>query len=580
MKKTFLALFALLAVTTAAFPLYEGNPNDIMIQGFHWESHMIAWWSNMQAKADAITNAGISLVWYPPCTKAASDEGYLATEWYNLNSFYGTSNALKSSIAAMHSRGVKVLADLVINHRCGSTGWADFSNPAFADNKRAVCVNDEWGQGTGAYDTGDPIDAARDLDHTYVSVQDEIKKWLMWMKTNIGYDGWRIDMPRGFSASYCGMYNDYTLPNISVGEYWDGDRQKLCDWVNGTGGKASVFDFSTKYILQDAVANSAYYKLKDAQSKAAGLIGWWPAVSVTFVDNHDTGPSTGGAGGQNKAPFPADKIMQGYAYILTHPGIPCIYWPHYFDWGTATQSEIKKLVGIRKQAGVNRDSSLVIMQADSSVYAAIIGGSLAMKIGAGTWSPGIGWTLAASGLNYSVWTKSGVPNQIRTVIFMQKETVTGQDIFVKGGHDAGLVPTYFPAMSEPIVYNNTKNTTTAAIKAADASLDWGSESALDWTCNTWPAAWGAKKVYSADGYGEDPENTFGLHWWKLDVNMYGARGDWFEFKAFMRQGTTEWWENNIVQAGTPNATINHWGKKGYIAKCAYGQNWVEFIPLP
>ncbi len=168
---------------------------------------------------------------------------------------------------------------------------------------------------------------------------------------------------------------------------------------------------------------------------------------------------------------------------------------------------------------------------------------------------------------------------VRTVVFMYKQTVTGQDIFIKGGHDAGLVPTPYTSMSEPITYFNTKNTTTAAIKANDASLDWGTESALDWTCNLWPVAWGAKKTYAVDGYGEDPENTMGLHWWKFDVDMTGVAGDWYEFKAFMREGAAESWEINIAQAGTPYATINHWGKKGYITKVRFAENWVEFVAL-
>jgi hypothetical protein len=170
-------------------------------------------------------------------------------------------------------------------------------------------------------------------------------------------------------------------------------------------------------------------------------------------------------------------------------------------------------------------------------------------------------------------------NGVRTVIFMKKETVSGQDIFVKGGHDAGLVPSPYPSMSEPITYLNTLNSTTASIKAADASLDWGSESALDWTTNSWPASWGIKRTYANDGYGEDAENNWGHHWWKFDVLMDGSSGEWYEFKAFMREGSTEWWESDRSQSGTPQNTINHWGKKGYITRCEYNQNWVEFISL-
>ncbi len=50
------------------------------------------------------------------------------------------------------------------------------------------------------------------------------------------------------------------------------------------------------------------------QGKATGLIGWLPSRAVTFVDNHDTGST------QQHWPFPAEHVVQGYAYILTHPG--------------------------------------------------------------------------------------------------------------------------------------------------------------------------------------------------------------------------------------------------------------------
>ncbi|MFS7904671.1 putative alpha-amylase [Helianthus anomalus] len=32
-------------------------------------------------------------------------------------------------------------------------------------------------------------------------------------------------------------------------------------------------------------------------------------------------------------PFPRDKLMQGYAYILTHPGTHVIFYDHFYDFG-------------------------------------------------------------------------------------------------------------------------------------------------------------------------------------------------------------------------------------------------------
>lgn len=104
--------------------------------------------------------------------------------------------------------------------------------------------------------------------------------------------------------------------------------------------------------------------------------------------------------------------MQGYTYILTHPGIPCVYWPHYFDWTApfeqhAMKQELDRLIGIRKQQGIASDSKVSVMAADHDKYAAIIDCKLAMKIGPGQWTPPAStgeWKIAAQGRDYQVWT--------------------------------------------------------------------------------------------------------------------------------------------------------------------------------
>jgi alpha-amylase len=312
---------------------------------------------------------------------------------------------------------VKAIADIVINHRVGTSNWADFTNPTWGSS--AVCKGDEWSGATGNYDTGDGYGAARDVDHTQGFVQTDVKSWMGWLKSSIGYDGWRYDYVKGFGGYYAGQYNRATTPYFSVGELWtdlnlanpDAHRQQLMDWINATDNdgnsstwadRSAAFDFTTKGILQQAVQYNEYWRLKDGQGKPSGALGWWGAKSVTFIDNHDTGPSHP-SGGQNHWPFPGDKVMQGYAYILTHPGTPSVYWVHYFDWGHG--AAIKQLISIRKSKGITASASVSIAVADSSKYAAFINSNVAMKIGPGAWSPGTGWTLATSGTNYAVWTK-------------------------------------------------------------------------------------------------------------------------------------------------------------------------------
>ena len=68
----------------------------------------------------------------------------------------------------------------------------------------------------------------------------------------------------------------------------NGPRQVLCDWLDKAGG-CTLFDFPTKGILAEAVANTQYWRLRDSENKPPGLMGWWPSRAVTFIDNHDTG---------------------------------------------------------------------------------------------------------------------------------------------------------------------------------------------------------------------------------------------------------------------------------------------------
>ncbi|WNJ20264.1 glucan 1,4-alpha-maltotetraohydrolase domain-containing protein [Pontibacter sp. G13] len=405
-----LLLVTLLACVSSC--LFAQN-SDVMIQGFNWESHSntAGWWNVINSKATDLSASGIDVVWFPPSSDAAAPQGYLPRELYNLDSEYGTQAELQGAINALHGQGIKVLADIVINHRVGSTNWADFQNPTWGC--WAVVANDEWGDAPGQgdcgggvngnpcgnWDTGTQYCAARDIDHTNATVRADLKAWMNWLKNTIGYDGWRYDFVHGFGAQYLEEYNNATSPYISVGENWNPDRQVIQNWIDATNQSSTAFDFSLKGTLQSAVQNN--FSILNDNGNVPGLIAWSPTKSVTFLDNHDTGST------QGYWPFPGDKVMLGYAYILTHPGIPMVFWDHFYDWGL--HDPIKELIQIRKNQGLTATSSVNIEASNWDVYAATIDNKVAMKIGPGSWSPtGNDWTLAASGTDYAVWTKGTV----------------------------------------------------------------------------------------------------------------------------------------------------------------------------
>jgi len=407
--------------TRAADPQrYNGTGKEVMLQGFHWTSYIPAtngnkiWYQIIRENAQVIKEAGFDFVWFPPPSRsAAGDNGYLPTEWFALENGYGDKDALKQAVAAL--KPVMALCDIVINHRCGTaTGGADFTNPAFGNakqNQAAVVKGDDCNCGKGkpeeAHRDGsisEGNDAGRDLDHSNSRVRTQVKLFQKMLKEEIGFAGWRYDQVRGYNGIHIGQYNDASKPVFSVGEFWDDDPQKVLSWVQETGEKSTAFDFPTRDALVGATLGQNYSRLKTITGKPPGLIGLRPEMSVTFIENHDTEPVRDNGSKR----FPDDKIMQGYVYILTHPGIPCVFWRHFFDQGESQKAQIIKLIALRKQADITSRSSVFIEPDTNGKYAAIIDDKIAMKIGPAAWlpgSPGDGWEVVLDGPDYAVWKK-------------------------------------------------------------------------------------------------------------------------------------------------------------------------------
>ena len=140
---------------------------------------------------------------------------------------------------------------------------------------------------------------------------------------------------------------------------------------------------------------------------------------MTFLENHDTGYRTrpdGTAEEHHEFDSFANnwQVEQGYAQVLTQPGMPTVYWKHYFDWGADLRNKIRALINARKVAGVNAGSAVNFQQnaQASGVYAArVIGsrGDLYVRIGGddNVWQPSSSnysnYREYAQGAGWKVW---------------------------------------------------------------------------------------------------------------------------------------------------------------------------------
>mmetsp|Transcript_120077 Transcript_120077/g.299536 ORF Transcript_120077/g.299536 Transcript_120077/m.299536 type:complete len:767 (-) Transcript_120077:206-2506(-) len=408
----------------------------VMLQGFNWESWRAGggdWYSVIGKKVELLTNLGITDVWLPPPSQSVAPQGYLPSQLFNLDgSKYGTQASLQSLIKSMHDAGIRAVADIVVNHRCGdqqdSQGrWNQFTSgmtarPSFAGvmdwGGWAITLGDKFSDGTGEHAPGKydgKFDAAPDIDHANKKVQQSISIWLRWLQLEIGFDAWRFDFVKGYSAEFVGLYCKKSAPAWAVGELWgdmqyddnglchnqDRHRQDLVNWINATDKQSTAFDFTTKGILQEAVRNCQYWRLKDKDGKPPGLIGWMPKHAVTFIDNHDTGST------QRHWPFPDDKVLVGYAYIITHPGIPSLFWDHVMDWGEHHRNQIGELLRVRRESGIPVDAPVKIQCADQDLYIAEIGSPPALRVALGPRHPGDPdgnyWKNGPAGPQFRVW---------------------------------------------------------------------------------------------------------------------------------------------------------------------------------
>lgn len=414
--------------TDKGISIYQDDipDNDVMMQAFWWDSFSDSRISNSSSyykflsnQIITLSNAHIDLVWLPPISEAEG-MGYHPRKLFDFNSLHGSKIELEELLEIIKSRKMHAMADLVFNHRVGTLNWTDFTEPAWSCE--SICINDEGFTNPDAFgtepcgdlDEGEGWGGARDLNHKSIEVQEGLKDYLLRLK-NLGFDSWRYDFVKGFPAKYIGEYNESTPYYYSVGEYWDGDTDVLKRWVdqtsstasNQTTEKSAAFDFALKYKLKEALIDKNFQVLND--NIALSNFNGYGRKSVTFLDNHDTGcinrPECDNLFSKN-----INEINTGYAYLLTHPGIPMIWIYHYLfsDTTGELKRDIEELIEIRKNNGINANSIIDVIETvngSNGYYVAKIDDNLLVKIGNGNYQAEEQWSVLKSKIGYTIWSK-------------------------------------------------------------------------------------------------------------------------------------------------------------------------------
>lgn len=410
-------------------PLYSSSvPSacpDVMLQGFYWDSNQdkyygcTRWW-NLQQEAEEISSY-FDLIWLPPSALSSGGVGYHPKQYSNQNSDWGQRGELEYLIKQLHDGGTKVIADMVVNHIEGKDGWCSFYEQDFGEygyfqiDGSYISQNDEmnWdadeyckGQATGAWEDGydgeSNYGAARDLAHGDEKVRQLCRAYAKWMVNVMKYDGFRYDYCKGFHMSHVNDYNANAGAYFSMIEYYDGNRDVLWSRIADAGENTLALDFAMKFNVMNAgIGQFNYAACKNPNSLIGMGKGKW---AVNFIDNHDTferGNNCDFGGSDPMSNDVKDRLLQANAYMLSMPGVPCVFYPHWKAHGAA----IKPMILARKAVGVHSESAVSDDVVDNGYRAYVTGtkGTLILELGAACSSCPYGYIEVAAGTGYKMY---------------------------------------------------------------------------------------------------------------------------------------------------------------------------------
>lgn len=325
----------------------------------------------LEAKLDYIQSLGADALWLLPVLESPSDHGFDVTNYYKTEPDYGSNAEFEQLIQAAHTRGLKVIMDLVVNHssslhpwfaqgKLGATQpyrdyyvWQDgYSDLTQLGSWNQVAWRQDKQGANGAY-WAVFVSAMPDLNLRNPALRAEIKQIAkFWLDK--GIDGFRLDAAKHIdedqdvTLAWWREFNDWMKRDYPdaflVGEVWDYDYHDVASYM---GVMDSAFDFGLQSHIAKLLQGEDVPLLQRVQAENAEFaIHKVDFINSTFLSNHDIDRIS--AEVRWKKPL----AKQAASLLLTLPGTPFIYYGDElgqrgkgelgrapFDWYATLQGE-------------------------------------------------------------------------------------------------------------------------------------------------------------------------------------------------------------------------------------------------
>jgi len=379
----------------------------------YWNANYPNGWANYLAElAPKLKEMGVDAVWIPPTIKNAGQNsvGYSPFDHYDLGDKFqkgfvktrmGDKDEVLRMVAVLKANGIDVIQDIVFNHAdgAGSANGAGGQDPAAMDDNRtqrfknfryvswstpavnesaanylarsgrfhknwqnfypnpgnACCTNDInsvwWGPDISYENNafGLSSNATFNPAQQQSYMRNEMRRWVIWNKKQMGWDGVRLDAVKHFSTTvtedflwnmqFGSLWANGGNDMFAVGE-WVGGMGDLDAWANNVQNRAGTFDFALRNALTGIVSGNGNFDMGTVPNFQQQN----RQRTVPFVNNHDTfrpqlsasGNYTGWNTGSQLGPHiePGDgRLSVAYAIALSVDGAPQVFFEDLFNIG-------------------------------------------------------------------------------------------------------------------------------------------------------------------------------------------------------------------------------------------------------
>ncbi len=297
---------------------------------------------------DYIDSLGVTAVWVNPVLTndipGGSYHGYATTDYYAIDPRFGSNDEWRELIADCHSRGIKVVMDMIFNHVGYTHRWIDdmpfhdwFNHPdAFEQtNFRLSTLHDPY---VSDYDldktvNGWFVEGMPDLNQRNPHLMKYLIQNSIWWIEDSKIDGIRMDTyPYADMNAMSGWITDiereYPGYNI-VGECWYGSEGGEAFWQRGS--KVNPTDTNLPTVMDFVLSITGRQAFTEQTDPWNGLNKIYdhlaldylfpdPQHILTFLDNHDTDRFL------LEMPDSLGSWKQAQTFLLTSRGIPQIYY--------------------------------------------------------------------------------------------------------------------------------------------------------------------------------------------------------------------------------------------------------------